>query len=161
MADEDFESILSGGHPNSLGRTLEVVELVLASESRLPQLLDCYRSDDAVVRLRTSNALKRVARVEPDWVLSHTERLLGEVAALDQDSARWTLATLFQLLGSRMTAPQRSRARKIMQKNLETCGDWIVLNTTMETLAEWAQTDARLKRWLLPRLESCRGDARK
>ncbi len=32
---EDFEIALSGGHPNSLGRTLEVVDVVLADRSRL------------------------------------------------------------------------------------------------------------------------------
>ena len=57
-SSEDFEEMLSGGHPNSLGRTLELVDIILADASELPRLLDCYRSSDAVVRLRTSSALK-------------------------------------------------------------------------------------------------------
>ena len=30
-----FREMLAGGHPNSLGRTVEVVEIVLADQSRL------------------------------------------------------------------------------------------------------------------------------
>lgn len=160
-AAENFESMLSGGHPNSLGRTLEVVGLVLESPALLRPLFDCYRSDDAVVRMRTSNALKRITRLHPEWIEPFLDRLLGEVAAIDQDSTRWTLATLFRLLESRMRPQQRERARVIMQTNLDCCRDWIVLNTTMETLADWAQSDSRLKRWLLPRLQRLAGDSRK
>ncbi|MEM1051781.1 MAG: hypothetical protein AAGI28_06745 [Pseudomonadota bacterium] len=56
----DFESILTGGHPNSLGCTVEVVETVLANPKRFEELYLCYRSSDQVVRLRVSNAMRRV-----------------------------------------------------------------------------------------------------
>lgn len=51
---DDFEEMLTGGHPNSLGRTVEVVDAVLADRARLARLYACYFSDDEVVRLRTS-----------------------------------------------------------------------------------------------------------
>ena len=54
-----FEARLSGGHPNSLGDTVKVVEEVLKQPKRFKELFDCYLSDDEVVRLRTSNAMKR------------------------------------------------------------------------------------------------------
>ena len=57
---EAFEDMLTGGHPNSLGRTVEVVEMVLANPDRFDELFNCYKSDNAVVRLRTSNAMKRI-----------------------------------------------------------------------------------------------------
>ena len=43
--------MLTGGHPNSLGRTIEVVETVLADEARMEELFGCYGSVDEVVRL--------------------------------------------------------------------------------------------------------------
>ena len=61
---ESFEQMLTGGHPNSLGRTIEVVEIVLADRERLEELYRCYFSNDEVVRLRTSNGMKRVAKAE-------------------------------------------------------------------------------------------------
>ncbi len=145
MAEPDLESMLTGGHPNSLGRTLEVVELVLADTGRLPALFDCYASADEVVRLRTSNALKRIARARPELLLPWLERLLEQVSKIDQASTQWTLATLFQLLESGMSPQQKARAIAILQANLANHHDWIVLNTTMETLAKWALNDLPLK----------------
>lgn len=160
MSEPDFESMLSGGHPNSLGRALEVVELVLADADRLQALFDCYASPDEVVRLRTSNALKRIARQRPQWLLPWLEQLLERVSKIDQASVQWTLATVFLLLESGMNAAQKNRASAIMQANLENIHDWIVLNTTMETLAKWALNDQQLKIWLLPRLQRLVNDNR-
>jgi hypothetical protein len=47
MSRKSFEAMLTGGHPNSLGRTVEVVELVLADRALLGELYACYRSEHA------------------------------------------------------------------------------------------------------------------
>lgn len=153
--------MLSGGHPNSLGRTLEVVESVLADRAMLAELYDCYFSDDAVVRLRTSSALKRICREHPDWLAPYLDRLLGEIADLDQPSVQWTLAQLCEMLERRMTPTQRKRAAEVMKRNLVQSDDWIVLNTTMQILADWSGSDAPLRRWLAPHLERLQRDPRK
>ena len=160
MPREKFESMLSGGHPNSLGRTVEVVERVLRDKRQLRQLFDCYASADPVVRLRTSNALKRICRERPDWLQPYVDRLIQEISQLDQASAQWTLATLFLLLENGMQSSQKKAACRILKNNLEHHQDWIVLNTTMDTLAAWAGSDARLRNWLLPRLQRLEGDKR-
>jgi hypothetical protein len=158
---EPFRAMLIGGHPNSLGRTVEVVDAVLADRSRLDELFACYGSDDPVVRLRTSNALKRVAADRHEWLVPYIDRLIDEVGALDQPSAQWTLAQLFLGLGTDMTAAQRGRATRLMQRNLEHHDDWIVLNATMETLWRWAAEDADLRGWLKPHLARLAHDPRK
>jgi hypothetical protein len=38
MTNKFFEEMLTGGHPNSLGRTIEVVDLVLANSVKLSDL---------------------------------------------------------------------------------------------------------------------------
>ena len=38
--------MLKGGHPNSLGRTLEVVEIIINDREKLSELFNCYLSDD-------------------------------------------------------------------------------------------------------------------
>ncbi|WP_420640681.1 hypothetical protein [Candidatus Leptofilum sp.] len=77
MSKKSFELMLKGGHPNSLGRTVVVVEMVLADRARVGELYTCYQSEDAVVRLRTSNALKRISSEQPEWLVPHLERLSG------------------------------------------------------------------------------------
>ena len=67
-----FESPLTGGHPNSLGNTVSVVDEVLADRALLAELVACYRSEDAVVRLRVSSAVKRVAQQQPEWASVQT-----------------------------------------------------------------------------------------
>jgi hypothetical protein len=159
--NSEFELMLTGGHPNSLGRTVEVVDIVLADRSRLIDLYSCYFSDDEVVRLRVSNAMKRVAREHPDWLLPLVDPLLDEVAGIHQASTQWTLATLFQWLWDQMNARQKARAKKLLMSNLEEWDDWIVLNNSMEALAEWSAHDASLKQWLVPRLEALQHDGRR
>ncbi len=157
----DFEALLTGGHPNSLGRTVEVVDLVLSDQSRLPELLGCYDSKDEVVRLRVSSALKRVEIAQHDWLLSHLDYLIDEIGALNQASAQWTLAQLLQRYAKDLSDDQRSRALGLLQRNLANHRDWIVLNHTIETLSDWARTDETLKQWLLPHLERLAEDPRK
>ncbi|MEO1191896.1 MAG: hypothetical protein AAFY02_09075 [Pseudomonadota bacterium] len=157
---ETFEEMLTGGHPNSLGRTVEVVDLVLAEPARLEELFGCYGSADAVVRLRTSSAVKRVEWAWHDLLLP-IDRLIGEVAMLDQPSAQWTLAELFAVLRGDMNAKQEAAALAIMKRNLETSKDWIVLNRTMETLADWARQESPLAIWLRPHLERLAEDPRR
>ena len=162
MSDQrSFEEILTGGHPNSLGNTVEVVAFVLADRSRFEELYRCYFSADAVVRLRTSNAMKRICKEQPDWLVPYLDRFLSEIAAIDQASTQWALAQLFLQLQGAMTAEQRRRAIAIMQRNLDRSDDWIVQNATIETLGTWARTDADLKAWLLPRLARFATSSRK
>jgi hypothetical protein len=161
MTSESFEEMLTGGHPNSLGRTIEVVDIVLANSIRLSDLYNCYFSADEIVRLRTSNAIKRISLENPEWLIQYIDKFISEISNINQPSAQWTLANLFQTLSVFMSEMQRNNARKILQKNLETYTDWIVLNNTMDTLSKWAKKDLILKEWLLPHLDRLAQDPRK
>lgn len=156
-----FEEMLSGGHPNSLGRTLEVVEAVLADRPQLDDLYQCYFSEDEVVRLRVSSAIKRVTIAHPDWTMDFIDGLQSDVAAIDQPSTQWTLALIFDLLRDRLSPRQRSRAIDIMKSNLTHHSDWIVLNNTMKVLGRWAKNDPELARWLQPKANRLVHDERK
>lgn len=153
--------MLSGGHPNSLGRTEEVVELVLADRRRLDELFECYSSDDEVVRLRVSSAMKRITTARPDWTMDYIDRLQTDIAAIDQASTQWTLALLFDLLVDRLSPAQHRRAIEIMKHNLAHHDDWIVLNNSMKVLGSWSRTDPDLEQWLRPHARRLAGDPRK
>ena len=167
MADtpsKNFETMLTGGHPNSLGRTIEVVEATLADPNRFAELFACYQSPDPIVRLRVSNAMKRIARENLPLLIPYIDRFINEIGDLKQDSAQWTLAQLFLLLETHMTTSQKQGAVKIMQRNLADNADWIVLKTNMGTLAKWAvrgEGDATLQAWLLPHVQRLQKDSRK
>lgn len=158
---ETFEDMLTGGHPNSLGRTIEVVDTVLASPSRFPELFNCYQSADEVVRLRVSNALRRVQKERPDLLVPFIDRLIDEIGSLDQPSAQWTLPKLFAGAAADMTAEQHSRATALVKRNLSEHHDWIVLNNSIEYLSHIARRDDALREWLLPHLTRLTKDSRK
>ena len=157
----DFEGRLTGGHPNSLGKTVEVVEEVLANPERFEELFHCYFSDDAVVRLRVSNAMKRICKAQKQLLLPYINRFLEEISKIDQASTQWTLANLFLQLEKNMDAQQIRLAKEIMMYNLAHHHDWIVLNETIKTLVLWAKVDPVLKQAIHPHLERLAKDDRK
>ena len=158
---ERFEDMLTGGHPNSLGRTIEVVDQVLANPTKIEELFSCYSSEDEVVRLRVSNALRRVQGVRPDLILPLMDRLQSEIANLDQPSAQWTLPKLFEGADKDMSPQQNERALEIVKRNLADHSDWIVLNNSIDYLTPRAATDHDLRDWLIPYLNRHADDARK
>jgi hypothetical protein len=148
-----FDACLRGGHPNSLGNTIEVVDEILQDKTKLQDLYDCYQSDNAVVRLRVSNGMKRVCKEHPDWVAEHLSGLTKDISTIDQASTKWTLATLYMWLDAYMTSEQRRAAIDVMKHNLTTELDWIVQNTTAESLAYFAKQNHELRLWLIPELD--------
>ncbi|MEO1219832.1 MAG: hypothetical protein AAFY42_00585 [Pseudomonadota bacterium] len=161
MANDQFETMLTGGHPNSLGRTIKVVDLVLANPDRFEELYLCYRSQDEVVRLRVSNAMRRVEAEQHDLLVPYIDRFIEEIGALDQLSAQWTLAKLFEALRPDMMPVQEAGALAVMQRNLAEHDNWIVLNNTMEALFNWSYDNAELRSWLIPHLQRFSKDNRK
>ena len=122
---------------------------------------ECYFSDDEVVRLRTSNAMKRLCKEDQGLLLPYLDRFLDEVSEIDQASTQWTLAQLFGMLEPTMSDQQIKTAKNIMKRNLAEHDDWIVLNQTMDTLAKWAKNDEALQSWIVPHLQRLKDDERK
>lgn len=156
-----FEEKLTGGHHNSLGNTEEVVETVLNNHEAFDELFNCYFSDDELVRLRVSSAMKRLCKAEKKLLLPYLDRFLDEISKIDQASTQWTLAQLFLWLENDLSTTQKERALHILKANLAHHNDWIVLNTTIDTLKKWAANNADLKKWMTPHLRRLKKDRRK
>ena len=158
---EPFTDMLKGGHPNSLGRTMEVVEVVLHDQSRLEELFGCLADSDELIRMRAGDALEKVCREQRGWFVPQVDRLLGEVGAIEQPSVQWHVAQILDHLRGDLADDQTKRAKKLLKRNLTRSHDWIVLNVTMDVLVGWAEDDAALARWLMPELERLSTDERK
>ena len=89
------------------------------------------------------------------------DRLQSDIAAIDQASTQWTLATLFDLTKKHLSPSQRERAIEIMYDNLCLHNDWIVLNTSMQVLFDWGKKDPALLEKVLPRIKELQSDERK
>ena len=153
--------MLTGGHHNSLGRTQEVVDSVLADRTRLGELFATITSEDALVRMRAGDALEKLCREQHAWFLPYVSRILTELGSIDQPSVQWHVAQMLQHLHGDLSARQAHEAIALLQRNLSGSSDWIVLNVTMDVLAGWAGQDTSLKRWLKPELQRLGRDDRK
>ena len=157
----NIEKELTGGHPNSLGNTEKVVAHVLEDKSRMQDLYKTYQSGDEVVRLRVSSCFKRVTKAKPEWMMEYLDRFILEVSKIDQASAQWTVAQIFELLYARMDSDQVKSATKALKRNLLATNDWIAIIQTQVTLAGWAKDNNKLKEWLVPILTKNSNDSRK
>ena len=64
---EAFADMLRGDS-NTLGRAVEVFEIVKKDPPRVQEVFDLYFQPDEWVRLRSSNVLRRLWREDPAWV---------------------------------------------------------------------------------------------
>ena len=136
MAESFLNMLAEGGKKNTLGRAEEVVQIVLSDQARLDELYQCLFDDDAWLRMRAVDALEKVCRVHPHWLEPYVEKLLTEVAAIDQASIQWHLAEMFNEIS--LTPDQEKRAIAIMKRTIATNDvDWIVASNTMNTLAAY------------------------
>lgn len=157
---ERFAAMLEGGHRNSLGRTEQVVEAVLADPSRLDELFACLAGSDDVVRMRAGDALEKVCRVRPAWFAPLAERVL-ELGEVEQASVQWHVAQMLDHLLGDLSPAHVQRATALLERNLIRSTDWIVLCVTMDVLTGWTRHDPTLARRLAPPLERLSRDPRK
>jgi len=126
-----FEKSLKGGHPNSLGNTLQVVDAVLGNTDKMQDLFLCYQSDDETVRLRTSNAFKRIFRAKSDLFKKWKKRFIKEVAEIDQPSAKWTTIQILNELFDQLDEKEKTQSVEICLRYLRNEEDWIVINQSL------------------------------
>jgi len=132
--NEKFREMLTvGGESNSLGRTTEVIELVLSDQSRLDELYGCIFNEGAWVRMRAVDAFEKVCREHPDWILSYIDRFADDLLTSAQPSIQWHLAQIYRQV--ELTDEQKKIAISWLMDRLSTTDvDWIVSANTMDTL---------------------------
>jgi hypothetical protein len=159
VVQRPFATLLAGGDRRSLGRAAEVVALTLADATRIGELFACLLDADEIVRMRAADALEKVVRERPELGQPFVERLLADVAAIDQPSVRWHLAQLLRHVA--LTPSQRERAIAVLRGQLAASDDWLVVNETLTTLASFARDDGQLRAELRQILSSRLGDGRR
>lgn len=133
-----MEVLAVGGKSNSLGRTGEVVDAVLDDRTRLEEVYLCIFHDDPWIRMRAIDAVEKVCRQHPDWLLPFIDRMQDELASSEQPSIRWHLAQIFAHVD--LTSKQKSNAITWLQRQLDDPDvDWIVAVNSMKALAHFVK----------------------
>jgi len=138
MAECFAEILAVGGKSNSLGRVSDVTRLVLNEKSRLDELYSCLFDEDAWIRMRGADALEKICRQHPDWLLSYVDKFQAELASNAQPSIQWHLAQIYSQVN---LTPQQKRSAINWLKHVlcSTDVDWIVAANAMKTLVQFSK----------------------
>lgn len=139
---ETFEEILSvGGRSNSLGRTSEVIELVLDDKTRLDELYLCVFNDDAWIRMRAMDAIEKICRQHSEWLMCYVDGFQSELTSSSQPSIQWHLAQMYSQLDLSVEQKRIAISWLIdLLSNTEV--DWIVSVNAMKTLVDFTTEGA-------------------
>jgi hypothetical protein len=146
----DLRAQLAGSDLRSIGRSNEVAAQVLAEPELFGQLIDGMTDPDPVIRMRSSDATEKVTAQRPDLLAPYRERLLGPIAAQEQQEVRWHVAQMLPRL--ELTARQRDRAVALLEGYLDD-DSRIVRVEAMQALADLARAHAELRPAVRPLLE--------
>jgi hypothetical protein len=134
--------MLGGGDRRSIGRSDEVVQLVLKQPRRFAELIECLWHENPVVRMRAADAAEKVSAQKPRVLDHYKAELLGLLAEAEQIELRWHLAAMVPRL--RLNAPERQRAATALQRYLDDRSS-IVKTFALQCLVDLARNDATLR----------------
>lgn len=138
MKEKFVDMLAVGGKANSLGRVNDVIEIVLHDKKRIQELYECMFDDDAWVRMRAADALEKVCRVHPEWLLPYIDKFSQDLADSTQPSIQWHLAQIYEQV--ELTDAQKQTAITWLKKILSSKdADWIVAANAMDTLGKFTQ----------------------
>lgn len=161
MTPVDVRRTLTGEGSRSLGEPDGVVRHLLLVPGDLPRLMSCFDDPDPVVPMRAADALEKLCRQRPMWLVPHVDWLLDHVSHSNSPAVRWHVA---QILREVPLAPgQRRQAVDRLAAYLAESRDLLVLTHSLETLTVLIREDPSLAAeagatltWHLARLGKCR-----
>jgi len=133
---------LSGGDRRSIGRSEEVAAAVIENPSLFSQLFDGMLDTDPIVRMCAADAVEKVTAKHPDWLKPYKRKLLGPIAAIDQQEVRWHLAQMLPRL--QLSVQQRREATNILLGYVNDESS-ITRTFALQALADLAKDDLRLR----------------
>ena len=133
---------LSGGDRRSIGRVDEVVADVLRDPSLFERVFDGILSDDQIISMRAADAVEKITAQHPEYLQHYKEKLIKEVARIDQQEVRWHVAQMLPRL--ELSSKEQATAVQILLGYLDD-ESRIVKTFSMQALAEFAERDASLR----------------
>jgi hypothetical protein len=141
---------LESGDRRSIGRVSEVVEEVLNDPSLFEVVFNAMLSDDPIIRMRSADAVEKITAKYPEYLQPYKEKLIQQVAKIDQQEVRWHVAQMFPRL--ELSEEERAVIVEILLGYLNDKSK-IVKTFSMQALADFAERDASLRFKVIQLLE--------
>ena len=142
---------LTGGTRTSVGSADEVIQKLLKNTAGLSVIYDLFLDEDPVVAMRASYVAMKVAEQKPDSVEPFAKDLLKNLNLYTQQEVRWHIPQLLTHLN--LTLAQRRKAYEVLMEWSETDKSKIVGYYSLQTAANFAETDDKLLQDFIPRLK--------
>src|SRR5215467_7654119 len=142
MPSRPISALLKGSDRRSIGRSSEVVKLVLRAPRRFAEFIDCLWNEDPILRMRAADAAEKLSAVKPELLEPYKAELLGLLAEAQQIELRWHLAQMVSRLP--LTGPERARAAEALQLYLKDRSS-IVRTFALQALADLSRNDDGLQ----------------
>lgn len=142
--------MLSGGDRRSIGKSEEVVALVLSQPTLFDQVFAGMQHADPLIRMRSADVVEKVTQQKPELLAPRKAMLIQHVARSEQQEVRWHVAQMFSRLNL-----NRSERAMVLQILITYLADKsrIVKTFAMQALADLAERDPALRPNIIKRLE--------
>jgi hypothetical protein len=141
---------LSGGDRRSIGRSNEVATHVLAHPANFRHLIKGLAANDAVLRMRTADAIEKITAHRPDLLRPYKRKLLAIAGSTEQQEIRWHASLIMPRL--ELTPKERAVALDILFDYLRDKSS-IVKTFAMQAIWDLAASDLKLKSQIIPLIE--------
>lgn len=148
---ERLEKLLSVGDRRSIGKTEEVIGLVLSNEEPFDGLIRLMFSDNPCVSMRASDAVEKITRVYPEWLMPHKDTLLKKIINVNQKEVRWHAAQILPRMD--LTKKERGKVYELMLDYLKD-ESRIVKSFAMQALTDIAIQDPSYVKKVKPLIQN-------
>jgi len=142
---------LEGGDRRSIGRSEEVVADVMRDPALFEVVFGGMLSEDPLIRMRCADAVEKVTAAHPEYLQTHKERLINQVATVEQQEVRWHVAQMLPRVD--LNADEHAAAYAVLLGYLDDQSR-IVKTFAMQALADLAEDDAALRPQMIELLEN-------
>lgn len=142
--------MLKGGDLRSIGRSEEVVRIVLENPAKFGEVILGMVHEDGIVRMRSSDAVEKITIKRPELLEPYKEFIMTRAAIVDQKEVRWHVAQILPRLD--LSNDDVQVAVGILKGYLDD-DSRIVRAFTMEALVGFVEKDPDLEAWVITLIE--------
>ena len=121
--------------------------MVLTDPNLFADLVASLSSDSAAIRMRASDAIEKITREHPDYLIPHKKLFLNQISTCIQKEVRWHLAQILPRL--HLTKLEREKVYQLLLLYLEDKSS-IVRTFAMQALVDISVQDQTYRSSVLP-----------
>ncbi len=142
--------MLAGGDRRSIGKSEEVVALVLSQPKLFEKVFAGMLHDDPLIRMRSADVVEKVTALKPELLAPYKVTLIRQVARIEQQEVRWHVAQMFSRL--HLNKRERRLVLQILQEYL-TDKSGIVKTFAMQAMTDIAERDEELRPGIIKQIQ--------